>query len=49
MDSTEKAPQLAVTGALVSIATDKFSQDYKIKFTENLSTAQQAPPACEMF
>lgn len=49
MDLTEKAPQLSVTGALVCVTTDKCSQDHKIKFSENLSTAQQAPPAREMF
>lgn len=49
MDLKEKAPQLSVTGALVCVTTDKCCQDHKIKFSENLSTAQQAPPEREMF
>lgn len=49
MDPTEKAPEPEATRALASIMTDPFSQDYKIKLTENLSTSQQALSAWKIF
>lgn len=43
-----KPPEPEASGAVASIMTATFSQDYRIKLTENLSTSQQASPV-EMF
>lgn len=43
----EKAPEPEATGAVASIMA--FSQDYKIKLTENLSTSQQASSVWKCF
>lgn len=45
----EEAPEPEATGAVASIMTDTFSQDYKIKLTENLSTSQQASSVWKCF
>lgn len=45
----EKAPEPEATGVVASKMIDRFSQDYKIKLTENLSTSQQASSVWKCF